>query len=111
VAVLTTQLNRLLEQIASLQRQLNDKRFLELRLYRRDAAIYQLSSAVNHTIACWFSENYRPISFLTDRGRSFMSEIPAGRPEAAEYYALAEEFFKVVLSALEVIPDAEACDD
>ena len=40
-----------------------------------------------------------------------MHEFPAGRPEAAEYYALAEEFFKVVLSALEVIPDAEACDD
>lgn len=108
---MTTQLHQLLEQIASLQRRLNDKRFLELRLYRRDVAIYQLSSAVNHTIACWFSENHRPISTLINRGRTFMREIPAGRPEAAEYYGLAEEFFKVVLSALEVIPDAEACDD
>ncbi|WP_159086516.1 hypothetical protein [Burkholderia sp. LA-2-3-30-S1-D2] len=67
---MTTQFNRLLEHIASLQRQLNDKRFLELRLYRRDATIYQLSSAVNHTIACWFSENYRPISFLIDLNRT-----------------------------------------
>ncbi|WGS53037.1 hypothetical protein LFL96_33235 [Paraburkholderia sp. D15] len=108
---MTTQFNRLLEKIASLQRQLNDKHFLELRLYRRDAAIYQLSSAVNHTIACWFSENYRPISFLIDRGRDFMRETPAGKPETAQYYGLAEEFFAVVLSALEIIPDAEARDD
>jgi hypothetical protein len=111
VAVLATQLHQSLEKIASLQRQLNDKRFLELRLYRRDAAIYQLSSAVNHTIACWFSDNYRPISFLISRGRTFMREVPAGRPEAAEYYRLAEEFFKVMQSALEVIPNTEACDD
>ncbi|WP_115532284.1 hypothetical protein [Trinickia dinghuensis] len=108
---MTTQLSRLLEQIASLQRQLNDKRFLELRLYRRDATIYQLSSAVNHTIACWFSENYRPITILIDRGRSFMHEFPARNPETAEYYTLAEEFFKVVLSALEVISNADSCDD
>jgi len=108
---MTTQLSQLLEKIASLQRQLNDKRFLQLRLYRRDSRVYQLSSAVNHTIACWLSENYRPVAILIERGRSFMHEFPAGSPEAVGYYALAEEFFEVVLSALEVIPKCGACDD
>ncbi|MFA8393909.1 hypothetical protein [Burkholderia ubonensis] len=104
---MTTQLNRLREEIASLQRQLNDKRFFELRLYRRDATIYQLSSAVNHTIACWFSENYRPISILVDRGRSFMREFPAGRLEVAEYYSVAEEFFKALDQALLLIQSVD----
>ncbi|MBN3777335.1 hypothetical protein G3O06_07150 [Burkholderia sp. Ac-20345] len=105
------QIDQFSEKIASLQRQLNDKRFIDLRLYRRDAPIYQLSSSVNHTIACWYSENYQPISVLIDRVRSFMRETPAARPEAAEYYSLAEEFFKVMISALEVTPNAEAYED
>lgn len=40
-----------------------------------------------------------------------MHEFPARSPESADYYTLSKEFFKVVLSELEVIPDADACDD
>lgn len=101
---MTTQnIDQLLERIALLQRQLNDERFLELRLYRRDAGIYELSSTVNHTISCWPSENYRPVGFLVERGRNIMCETPAAGPHAVTYYALAEEFFETALSALEVI--------
>ncbi|MHB9834694.1 hypothetical protein Q8F57_007645 [Paraburkholderia terrae] len=104
----TSHINQLLQQIASLQLELNDERFLELRLYRRDTVIYELSSAVNHTIACWLSKNYRPVSILIERGRNFIRETPAGRPEAVAYYALAEEFFSAVQSALESIPHSKA---
>ena len=95
---------QLLEQISLLQCELNDERFSVLRLYRRDAAIYELSSAVNHAIACWLSKNHRPIGVLIERGRSFMHETPAGSPDAAAYYGLVENFFEAMQSALEVAP-------
>ncbi|MBW0445149.1 hypothetical protein EN871_04335 [bacterium M00.F.Ca.ET.228.01.1.1] len=89
-----------------MQRELNDERFVGLCLYRRDAAISELSSAVNHTAACLFSENYRPISILIERGRDFLRETPALKSEAFTYYVLAEEFFEVVQSTLEIIAPA-----
>jgi hypothetical protein len=104
----TSRIDQLVQKIASLQRELNDERFTELRLYRRDTAIYELSSAVNHTLACWLSENYRPIDILVERGRNFIRETPTEDPIALMYYTFAEEFFETVQAALEMIPRAKA---
>ncbi|MEI5997072.1 hypothetical protein H3V53_07605 [Paraburkholderia bengalensis] len=58
----------------------------------------------SHTAACFFSENYHPISTLMERGKNFIRETTPVKPEAVTYYALAEEFFKTVQSALNTIP-------
>lgn len=91
-------------QIEAMQRQLNDERFVALRIYRRDAYIYQLSSTVNHSIACWLSENHAPLRRFIDRGRSFMREAPLdpGRSDWAPYYELANAYFDTMEMALNV---------
>ncbi|WP_175965351.1 hypothetical protein [Burkholderia sp. BCC0322] len=91
--------------IKAMQRQLNSERFLELRIYRRDAYIYQLSSTVNHSIACWLSENHVPLRTLIDRGRRFMKEVPAGpgKPGWEMYYDLVNAYFDTMEEALNVL--------
>lgn len=81
---------------------------MELRLYRRDTAIYELSSAINQTLACRLSENFRPIDILVERGRDFICETSTENPIALMHYTLAEEFFEPVQAALEMIPRAKA---
>ncbi|RXV68627.1 hypothetical protein D1006_26140 [Burkholderia stabilis] len=99
------QFEELSEQIEAMQRELNNERFLELRIYRRDAYIYQLSSTVNHSIACWLSENHVPLRTLIDRGRNFMQEAPEGpsRYGWGAYYDLARTYFDTMEAALNIL--------
>ncbi|KVA72602.1 MULTISPECIES: hypothetical protein [Burkholderia] len=80
-----------LERMSSVIRKLNDRAFLPLRLYRRDARMYPLSSSVNHIVGCWLSENPDPIWILAGRCRQFMEDTPASDPGALAYYAAVNE--------------------
>ncbi|WP_423382398.1 hypothetical protein [Burkholderia sp. LMG 32019] len=99
------QFEELSGRIKAMQRQLNSERFLELRIYRRDAYIYQLSSTVNHSIACWLSENHVPQRILIDRGRRFMAAVPPGpdKPGWEAYYDLVKTYFDTMEEALNVL--------
>ncbi|PCE33732.1 hypothetical protein BZL54_03150 [Burkholderia ubonensis subsp. mesacidophila] len=79
------------ERMNAVIRKLNDREFLPLRLYRRDARMYPLSSSVNHIIGCWLSENSEPIRLLIGRCRQFMEDTPTSEPGARAYYAAVNE--------------------
>jgi hypothetical protein len=59
--------------------------------YRRNVAVYELVSYVNHTIACFTSENFYPIQIFIERARIYMKENP---DENTEYYSKVESYFK-----------------
>nr|CBJ54423.1 conserved protein of unknown function [Ralstonia solanacearum CFBP2957] len=90
----------MVQKVTAMGQDANKADFTAARIYRRDAAIYQLSSTVNHIVGCWLSENFQPISLLVPRGRKHMQELATRSPQGQAYYAFVEQYFDAVEAAL-----------
>ena len=90
----------LVQKVTAMGRDANKADFTAARIYRRDAAIYQLSSTVNHIVGCWLSENFEPVPLLIARGRQHMQEFATPHPQGQTYYAFVERYFDAMEAAL-----------
>ena len=84
-------IDQLQERIKGWHHILNHPDTLPDKAFRRNAQVYELTTYVNHVIACYLSEYFDPIKIMIDRARIHMKENPS---KDIEYCSKIESYFK-----------------
>jgi len=83
--------NQVQDKIENWHKVLNHFESLPSKAFRRNVAVYELVSYVNHIVACYVCGNYHPIDLFIERAREYIEKNPV---KDRDYYNKVESYFK-----------------
>lgn len=90
-------MSNLTEQILADAKKLNSPDFIDGTYYRRNMAIYELVTYINHIIACHSSNNYESMAVFTNRAQQFLNKSTF---QESEYLLLAQSYLNKIRTYL-----------
>jgi len=68
--------NQVQDKIENWHKVLNHEDSLPTSAFRRNVAVYELVSYVNHIVACYVCGNFHPITIFIERARDYIEKNP-----------------------------------
>lgn len=79
-----------MKNIDRLINELNSEKNLPKMAFRRNSTVYVLVSTMNNIVACYMSQNKKPIEILVERAKDFVEENPQ-TPDNEKYYKIVDQ--------------------
>ena len=91
-------------EIEKYHQKLNSEEIIDGTYYRRNKAVYELVSYINHIVACYYSKNYHSMATFLCRAKKFISKYD-GYPIETSYRNILKDYLELIESFIMSLND------